>query len=660
MKRLICFFLFASLFLLPEAKQVAVKAKGYPISPVPFTAVKVNDSFWSPRLEASRNVTIPLAFDQCEKTGHISRFYLAAHPSAANAKNHGSVWDDSDLYKVIEGAAYSLHTFPNKKLENYIDSIINLIAGAQEPDGYLYAYRTMAPKNVDWISEKRWESVEHGSHELYNLGHLMEGAVAYYQATGKRKLLDVAIKAADCICRSIGPGKDQLKVVPGHEEVELALCKLYLVTGNEKYLRQAQFFIDMRGRTESREENIQCNIPVDQQKTATGHAVRAGYLYSGMADVASLTGNQSYINILDTIWNDLISYRYYLNGGVGANAGNEGFGKKYELGNETAYNETCASIALALFNQRLFLFHGDSKYIDVLERTLYNGLLDGVSIQGDRFFYPNPLASHGKYGRSKWFGCACCPSNVCRFIPSVPGYIYAVQDKKVYVNLFLSNQSTLNVDSRPVVLSQSTKYPWNGDVNIKIDKNAAGEFDLAIRIPGWVQNKPVPSLLYTYCDGLNAGYTVQVNGEKVESSLQKGYFVIHRKWKKGDRVSVHFDMPVRMVKADNNVEADRGMIAVERGPLLYCAEGVDNPEGVFTLVMPKAPQFQVVNCPDVLGGITEITAPVQHLSQNANTGLIETSSTTLTLIPYYSWDHRGVDQMKVWLPQGIKEIEVGQ
>lgn len=639
------------------SKQQKTVEHSYPIQPVPFTSVKVSDAFWTPRLEVSRDVTIPIAFHQSEITGRIEHFRLAAHPNDT-IKPKGLYFDDSDVFKIIEGAAYSLQTFPDKKLENKVDSIIDLIAAAQEPDGYLYTFRTMNPKfhGNEMVGPHRWLNVERGSHELYNQGHLIEGAVAYYMATGKRKLLDVAIKSADCICKAIGPGEGQLKIVPGHEEIELALCKLYLVTGTERYLDEARFFLDMRGRTEKKWEYIQSHKPIAEQTEAVGHAVRAAYLYCGIADVAALTGNNDYVKIIDTIWQDIIQHRLYLIGGIGSRRGSEAFGNAYELPNETAYNETCAAIALTFLNQRLFLLHGDSKYIDVLERTLYNGLLSGVSMEGNTFFYPNPLSSHGGYKRSHWFGCACCPSNICRFIPSLPGYVYAVKGRKVYVNLFLSNSASLQVEGKTVALSQSTTYPWNGDIKLTVNKNSAGNFAMAIRIPGWLLNRPVPGDLYSYADGLQPKYVVKVNGKPVDGQMEQGYFIIERKWKKNDVVEIAFDMPTRVVKANEKVKDDRDMVAIERGPIVYCAEEADNPSGVFTMLLPTRPELSLEKGPAALKGVEGISVKAQRLSYNSD-GLVETSPEIMHLIPYYAWNHRGAGQMKVWLPQGIREVE---
>lgn len=441
---------------------------GYPIDPVPFTSVKVTDHFWGQRLKTSREVTIPLAFRKSEETGRIKNFEKAAHPSE-DYKVEGFSFDDTDIYKTIEGASYSLQTYPDKRLEKYIDSILAIVATAQEPDGYLYTARTMNPKHPhDWAGKERWVAVENLSHEFYNLGHMIEGAIAHYQATGKRNFLDIAIKYADCVCRAIGNAPEQKRLVPGHQIAEMALVKLYLVTGDRKYLDQAKFFLDARGYTGRKDAYSQAHKPVIEQDEAVGHAVRAVYMYSGMADVAAITGDSSYIKAIDRIWDNIVSKKMYITGGIGARHQGEAFGDNYELPNLSAYCETCAAIGSVYMNYRLFLLHGDAKYFDVLERTLYNGLISGVSLDGGSFFYPNPLASDGGYSRKPWFGCACCPSNISRFIPSLPGYVYAVKDRQVYVNLFLSNRAELKVNDKKVVLEQETSYPWKGDIRLKV------------------------------------------------------------------------------------------------------------------------------------------------------------------------------------------------
>ena len=621
---------------------------GYPIDPVPFTSVKVTDNFWGQRLQASREVTIPLAFSKCEETGRYENFVKAAHPSDTY-KVEGFSFDDTDVYKTIEGASYSLQTYPDKKLQKYIDSVLVIVAGAQEPDGYLYTARTMNPKHPhNWAGKERWVAVENLSHEFYNLGHMIEGAVAHYQATGKRNFLDIAIKYADCVCREIGNGPQQKKYVPGHQIAEMALVKLYMATGDKKYLDQAKFFLDTRGYTSRKDAYSQAHKPVVEQDEAVGHAVRAVYMYSGMADVAAITGDSSYIKAIDKIWDNIVSKKIYITGGIGARHAGEAFGNNYELPNLSAYCETCAAIGNVYMNYRLFLLHGDAKYFDVLERTLYNGLISGVSLDGGSFFYPNPLSSNGKYSRKPWFGCACCPSNVSRFIPSLPGYVYAVKNDQVYVNLYLSNKAELKVDKKKILLEQETGYPWNGDIRLKITQGNQ-DFTMKLRIPGWVRGNVLPGDLYSYADNQKPAYQVSVNGQTVESDVNDGYLSIGRKWKKGDVVEVHFDMIPRIVKANPKVEADHGRVAVERGPIVYCAEWPDNRFNVHSILLNQHPQFKVTDKPELLYGIRQITTDAQALSYD-KAGKLVTKDVELTLIPYYAWAHRGEGDMEVWLP----------
>ena len=654
----------------------SIAQTGYPITPVPFTSVKVTPgTFWGQRLEASRKVTIPLAFSKCEETGRYKNFdnaaaHLADPTKVFKVNGVGYSFDDTDPYKTLEGAAYILQTYPDKKLEAYCDSVIDIIAKAQEPDGYLYTARTQNPADPHhWAGDRRWVKEEDLSHELYNLGHMVEGAVAYWQATGKRKFLDIACRYADVACKEVGPNPGQMCVVPGHQIAEMAMARLYLATGQQRYLDFAKFLLDYRGKTTIKTEYSQSHQPVIDQDEAVGHAVRAAYMYAGMADVAALTGDEGYIKAIDAIWDNIVTKKLYITGGIGATSSGEAFGKNYELPNMSAYCETCAAIGNVYVNYRLFLLHGDSKYYDVLERTLYNGLISGVSLEGNGFFYPNPLESMGQHQRQAWFGCACCPSNICRFIPSLPGYIYAVRKgekegrskelSSVYVNLFLSNKSTLTVDGKKVVLSQTTDYPWNGDITVTVDKNAAGQFAMKIRIPGWVRNQAVPSNLYQYSDNKRPSYTIKVNGSMVGSITADGYYTIDRKWKKDDKVQIHFDMEPRTVRANHKVEADRGMISVERGPLVYCAEHPDNKFDIMGVLVNQEPKFTL--------GKGEIAGtPIQTLITDAQTlnfnkqGRLETQDQTLTLIPYYAWCHRGSGKMRVWLPQDLNATNPSQ
>ncbi len=621
------------------------ESHGYPIDPVPFTSVSVSDPFWSPRLQASREVTIPLAFSKCEETGRYHNFIRATQP-CDTFKVEGFPFDDTDVYKTIEGASYLLQTYPDPALESYIDSVLVLVAAAQEPDGYLNTSYTMNPAHPHrWMGPGRWDAVEVLSHEFYNLGHMVEGAVAHYRATGKRNFLDIAIRYADCVSRAIGDGEGQRALVPGHQIAEMALAKLYLATGDKKYLDQAKFFLDKRGYTSRKDAYSQAHKPVVEQDEAVGHAVRAAYMYAGMADVAALTGDTAYIAAVGRIWDNIVGKKLYITGGIGARHDGESFGDAYELPNLEAYCETCAAIGNAYVNHRLFLLHGDSKYYDVLERTLYNGLISGVSIDGGRFFYPNPLASEGQHQREPWFGCACCPSNICRFIPSLPGYLYAVKGRDVYANLYIGGTAKLNVGGRDVTLSQSGDYAGTGRQTITVDANKAGRFTLKLRIPGWARDIVAPGGLYAFV-GNAGGYTVKVNGEEVAGALDKGYLAIDRKWKKGDRVELEFPMEPRFVAARPEVEADRGRLAVQRGPLVYCAEWPDNDFAFGAAVVnPEMPM--TTRSSDVLGGVTMIDVPAQLVERRD--GRLGLSDVKLAMIPYYAWAHRGKGKMAVWL-----------
>ncbi len=665
----------------------AVAQSGYPYTQVPFTSVKIAPgSFWGDRIHAAREVTIPLAFSKCESEHRYKNFEMAAytlqhpgHPGLETPewdvkKFMGFSFDDTDVYKTIEGASYVLQTYPDEKLKAYIDSVLDVVAAAQEPDGYLYTARTINPKHPHgWSGEKRWEKEDFLSHELYNLGHMVDAACAHYQATGSTKFLDIAKRYADCVIREVGPNAGQACIVPGHQIAEMALARLYVITGEKKYLDEAKFLLDYRGKTGRRDIYSQSDKPVVEQTEAWGHAVRAGYMYAGMADVAALLGDSSYIKAIDTITENIISKKYYLTGGVGARHAGEAFGADYELPNLTAYNETCAAISMVYLFERMFLLHGDAKYIDCLERTLYNGVISGMSVDGGKFFYPNPLSSDGEYcfnadntkTRQPWFGCACCPSNLSRFIPSMPGYMYGVNGQNLYVNLFAANTANISIGGKNVTLEETTNYPWDGDVTIRVAQNKAKPFTMMIRIPGWVQNRVVPSKLYSYSDDVVAGYEVSVNGQRVDGELQQGYLAISRKWKKGDVVRIHFDMPVRTVIANRRVSDDRGRVAVERGPLVYCAEWADN-SGInpHHLLLARQPQFELqagyaIQNTEGDGKtfqVTAITAKAQEASVTAE-GKLAAKDVAVKLIPYYAWNHRGAGRMDVWLARGLSGLE---
>ncbi len=678
--------LIISLFLAAGASACLAQS-GYPYTQVPFTSVKITpNTFWGNRIQAAREVTIPLAFSKCESEHRYKNFEMAAytlqHPGHEGletkewdvSKFMGFSFDDTDVYKTIEGASYVLQTYPDEKLKAYIDSVLDVVGAAQEPDGYLYTARTINPGHPhNWAGKKRWEVEEVLSHELYNLGHMVDAACAHYQATGSTKFLDIARRYADCVVREVGPNAGQACVVPGHQIAEMALARLYVITGEKKYLDEAKFLLDYRGKTGRKDVYSQSDKPVVEQTEAWGHAVRAGYMYAGMADVAALLGDSAYIKAIDTIYDNIVSKKYYLTGGVGARHAGEAFGADYELPNLTAYNETCAAISMVYLFERMFLLHGDAKYIDCLERTLYNGVISGMSIDGGKFFYPNPLSSDGQYlfnsdrtkTRQPWFGCACCPSNLCRFIPSMPGYMYGVNGSNLYVNLFAGNTATIMVNGKPVTLEETTQYPWDGDISIRVLKNKAKAFNMMIRIPGWVRGQVVPSDLYAFNDNVASGYDVKVNGQTVEGELQNGYLVISRNWKKNDVVSIHFDMPVRTVIANKKVKDDAGRIAVERGPLVYCAEWADN-EGInpHHLLLARQPQFKVVTAYDIrnLEGdqnifqVIAINARAKEVSIT-DEGSLSAKDVTVRLIPYYAWNHRGAGKMDVWLARSLSGLE---
>ena len=638
------------------------KYRGYPVQPVPFTEVKVVDDFWSPRFQTHRKVTIPYVFQKCEEEGRVRNFARAGGLQEGEFEGHMR-FDDSDLYKTIEGAAYSLQVHPDLDLEQSVDCIIDKIAAAQLPDGYLNTfYSLVVARDVDhpetWTFRgDRWKYVAH-SHELYCAGHLMEAAVAYYQATGKRKLLDVTLAFADHIDSIFGP--DKMVDTPGHQEVEIGLAKLYRVTGDEKYLNLATFFIDERGNSDRVKDYgpqdkhfkepgkyAQDHIPFLKQDTAVGHSVRAGYFYAGAADVAALSNHMAYIAALDRIWENVVSKKIYITGGIGGRHEGESFGDDYELPNLTAYNETCAAIANIMWNHRMFMLHGDAKYIDVLEQTLYNGFLAGVSLGGDRFFYPNPLECDGVYGfnggsmeRKPWFNCSCCPSNVARFMPSIPGYIYAQKGNHVYVNLFISGVAELKVNGMAIRLSQQTRYPWEGKIILEIEPERRCQFTLMLRIPGWARGVPLPGHLYNYLEPGNQKMTLRINDQPVSGDMANGYVAIPREWVKGDRFEVTYPMQAGRVIAQQSIQDNIGKVALAKGPLVYCLESTDNPDSRAEWLIPDSARLDSEYRADMLSGIDVI-----RISKDGQGG---DEADRLLAIPYYAWAHRGISKMSVW------------
>ncbi|HAH22529.1 MAG TPA: glycoside hydrolase family 127 protein [Prolixibacteraceae bacterium] len=628
----------------------------YAIQGVPFNEVKISDQFWLPRIETNRTVTIPASFAKCEEMGRMDNFLIAGGQMKGPVKGK-MPFDDSDVYKIIEGAAYSMTVTPDPKLDAYVDSIIKIISIGQEKDGYLTTYKTIDStySPASWCpAAGRWKN-EVCSHELYNSGHLFEAAAAHYRATGKTNFLDIATKNADLLVKVFGEGKNP--GVPGHQIVETGLIKLYQVTHKEDYLKLARHFLDFRGDSTKRKlygPYNQDHKPVTQQDEAVGHAVRAPYMYAGMTDIAALYKDAAYTKAVDNIWDNIVSKKLYLTGGIGSRHEGEAFGNNYELPNLTAYNETCAAIANVYWNYRMFLLHGDSKYIDVLERSLYNGVISGVGLDGKTFFYPNPLEcdlhfkfnSGGSLTREPWFDCSCCPTNLCRFMPSVPGYIYAQANNNLYVNLFVTSQSTIHLDkSLPVAISQETQYPWDGKVTITLSPEKTSPFTLQLRIPGWAKDQVVPSDLYSFVTPEKDLISITVNGEPVNYTTEKGYALIAREWKKGDVVSYSIPMSIRRVLANDKVADDAGKVAIERGPMVYCLEGIDNVPEMMKLALPDSAHLSATFTPESLSGIVTISGKAL-LTEGS-----KSQYKPITAIPYFAWNNRGAQEMKVWIPR---------
>lgn len=649
MKRLVILCL-----LINALSGLAQSPADYTFEGVPFNKVVLSDSFWLPKIEVNRTVTIPTSFQKCEETGRLRNFVLAAEKKDSFLTTYP--FDDTDLYKIIEGASYSMTVHPDPALDRYVDSLIAIIGKAQEPDGYLYTARTINPARPhNWAGKERWVNESVLSHELYNSGHLFEAASAHFIATGKHNLLNIALKNADLLVQVFGPGKRN--DAPGHEIVEMGLVRLYRITGEKKYLDLARFFIDCRGKNPDPESYSQDHIPFIQQDEAVGHAVRAGYLYAGAADVAALTGDPKYLAAVDRLWNNVVTKKLYLTGGVGAKKQGESFGGEYDLPNLTAYNETCAAIANVYWNYRMFLLHGESKYIDVLERSLYNNVISGVGADGRSFFYTNPLACDASYAfneksvtRQPWFSCSCCPTNLCRFLPSVPGYIYAKRNRDVYVNLFIASQTRIPLpDSSVLGLEMETAYPWSGIVKITVTTATPNPLKVLIRIPGWAGNSPVPGDLYAYLKPETHKIDIRLNGMAIRFAEVNGFAVIERTWMTGDVLEFELPMEPHLVTANPLVTADSGKVAIERGPLVYCLEETDNPNGFNRIVLTEHSQLATAFNPDLLGGISVISGNFAT-SDSLQNGDILFKEYHAKAIPYYSWNNRGVSRMNVWIP----------
>lgn len=626
------------------------------MEPVNFSQVEIQDNFWKPVMNKVSSVTIPVCIDQTEvKTPRIRNFEKVA--AKKGEKHEGIYFDDSDVYKALESIAYSLKNQPDAALEKKADEWIDKIAAAQQPDGYLNTYFTLSGL------ENRWTDME--KHEDYCAGHLIEAAVAYYNTTGKRKLLDVAISFADHIDNTFR--QKNVPWISGHQEIELALVKLYHTTANIKYLDLADWYLQQRGHEHGKgviwdkwksPEYCQDKVPVKEQKDITGHAVRAMYLYTGAADVGAAKNDNGYMDAMKTVWEDVVYRNMYITGGIGSSGSNEGFTTDYDLPNETAYCETCASVGMVFWNQRMNILTGDAKYIDVLERSLYNGALDGLSLSGDRFFYGNPLSSSGSYSRSEWFGCACCPSNIARLVESIGNYIYAKTNDAVYVNLFVGSSANLTIQNKKVKIAQTTKYPWDGDVQITVSPEKQTKFGMYIRIPGWAQNQPVPGDTYAFTDADASSFTLSVNGVPENCKLANGYAFIDRTWKKGDIIKLGLPMPVRRVMAIEKVKEDKNSVALQRGPLVYCFEHPDNGAQNMNIVLPDQVKLNAEFNPVLLNGVVVLKGNAPVVSISADGLKVATETKPVVAIPYYSWANRGEGPMKVWVPRQVADVKI--
>jgi len=640
----------------------------YKITPVPIDQVYLSDSFWAPRIQQNINTTLPAVLEKLNETGRIKNFQNAGLVLRGESESEefctAFPFDDSDVFKFIDAGAYTLLNLradPRAAaLEASLDSLILLVGRAQEKDGYLYTARTMNPRELpDMSGKERFINEQENSHELYNLGHLYEAACTYYEATGKKNLLDIAVSSADFLYSVFGEGK--LIRYPGHEEIETGLARLYRTTGNPHYLELSHFFLESRGPGGL--EYNQAQIKPVNQKAAVGHAVRGMYLYSGMTEMGVLEPDTAYCTAVKEIWNDIVRSKTYLTGGVGSKSSNEGFGDPYDLPNHTAYCETCSSIGFILWNERMFRLTGESKYIDLLEKTLYNAFLSGISLSGDHFFYPNPLESWGKKVRPDWYACACCPPNVARLIPMVPGFIYAQSENRLFVNLYVAGKSHLKLAGTDFEIEQATGYPWNGKVSLLVTPEDSKQAKLLLRIPGWAVNRAFESDLYSFTQINDEQYSIRINGDRFNAPLENGYAVIDRQWKKGDMILLELPMPVRLVKANPRVSADLGKVAIQRGPIVYCAEAANHTGSVLTLSIDSSTSFSGTFRPEILKGIYSISATVQQYSpaqkyirnEKGLSGHVASdrhplsfTPTTINLIPYYSWANREPGEMAVW------------
>jgi DUF1680 family protein len=619
--------------------------------PVNFSMVNITDKFWKPKMEKVATTTIQACIYQTETaTPRIRNFEKVARKQGE--KHEGIFYDDSDVFKALEAIAYSLKNRPDKAVEQKADEWIDKIAAAQLPDGYLNTYYTLTGL------DKRWTDMS--MHEDYNGGHMIEAAVAYFDATGKRKLLDVSIRWADHFDSLFGPGKRHW--VTGHQELELALVKLYNVTKNSKYLKLAHWLLEERGHgyakgytwTDWKDTAYAQDVkPVKEQTEITGHAVRAMYLYTGAADVAAHTQDTAYMSAMRRVWEDVVFRNMYVTGGIGSSGSNEGFSRDYDLPNEQAYCETCASVGMVFWNQRMNALTGDAQYIDVLERSLYNGALDGLSLSGDQFFYGNPLASTGRHARRAWFGTACCPANIARLVASLGNYVYANSDDAVWVNLFVGSNTVVPLAKGKLPMQVETNFPWDGKVRIAFNPAKKMNYALNIRIPGWAQNKAVPGDLYSFLTVNEKHIPLRLNGKEVPYTINKGYATIQREWKKGDVIEVEFPMDVRRVVSRPEVRFNIDRVALQRGPLVYCVEGADNNGKAWNLVIPDNTNISTSEHTVLSEPVIALKADLPVLEIAADSVTVTTRMKPITAIPYYVWANRGSNEMQVWLPRKV-------
>lgn len=626
----------------------------YPIAAVPFTSVRIQAGFWAERQLTNATKTLAHLLDQNEKTGRNENFKAAV--GVPGAIYDGYFFNDSDVYKSIEAIGFSLSIRKDPALERRTDAVIDLIAAAQEPSGYLHTSTQALKRGQKTPGPSEPWHEDGGEHETYNMGHLYEGAVAYYQATGKRKLLDVALRSADLICKTFGPG-GTAKHPSGHEEIEIGLVKLYRLTGTQRYLDTAKLFLERRGHKEGRKflfgDYSQDHKPVREQTEAVGHAVRAAYLYAGIADVGALTADKGYLAALDNLWNSAVGKKSYITGAIGATGAGEAFGAEYELPNLTAYAETCSSIAFMMWNHRMFLLHGDAKYMDMFEQTLYNAFLSGYAQDGCHFFYPNPLQSRGAT-RPEWFGCACCPPNVARFLASLGGYAYAMKAEKtptLYATMFMEGRATMKVAGENVTISSKTSYPWDGKMVWTFQSSKPVKFDFAIRRPGWSRGEAHPMNLYTFAGADINALSLDAGNKKVDES-NAGFIRLSGTWKSGDKVVLNLNMRPIMVQSDANVAANHDRIAVQRGPVIYCAEFADQPDKkVLNLVANPSAEISLKKRTGIYGQVPVLEMTMRRAVRDAK-GNPEVSREKVkaTLSPYFMWANRGPGEMTVWLP----------